>query len=55
MGGAKVSESLQLILLYLPTAARGNYLHNDDDDDDDDDEDDNLVISSHSRPWKLPS
>ena len=53
MGGAKVSESLQLILLYLPTAARGNYLHNDDDDDDD--EDDNLVISSHSRPWKLPS
>ena len=54
MGGAKVSESLQLILLYLPNA-RGNYLHNDDDDDDDDDEDDNLVISSHSRPWKLPS
>ena len=55
MGGAKVSESLQLILLYLPTAARGNYLHNDDDDDDDDDEDDNLVISSHHCPWKLPS
>ena len=26
MGGAKVSESLQLILLYLPTAG-GNYLH----------------------------